>query len=161
MRIVKMIKNPLGDTRTATHMPSREEFNEANESHCVDVDYLTQAFCDELEERVKNHDWTKLEEPYATMFYNEMKSTIEEHREFTGGEWYRLHSTVLERHHLLERCPEDVTLFDVIEMLCDCVAAGMARAGYVYPVVLPDVILQRAIHNTVSYLKDHVEVIEP
>ena len=160
MYIVKTERNCLGDTRTATHMPTREEFEEANESHCDDVAGLVGAFCTELFNRAQDHDWTKLVEPYATMFYNEMKSTIEEHREFTGGEWYRLHSTVLERHHLLERCPEDVTLFDVIEMLCDCVAAGMARTGHVYPIVLPDEILQKAVSNTVDYLVKHIEVVD-
>ena len=158
MDIVKMERNCLGDTRTATHMPTREEFREANWSHKDDVLNLAVAFTAELRSRVGNHDWTKVQAPYDEMFYDLMKSTIEDGADFMDGEWARLHYDVLERHHLSRHCPNDVTLFDVLEMLFDCVSAGMTRSGSVYPIDISDEILQKAVSNTVDYLVKHVEV---
>lgn len=156
-------KNTLGDTRTAEHMPTREEFDEANESHIDDVRRLTKLFCDETLKRVWRHDWTKTTEPYATMFYDDMKANIEDGKEpFTDMEWYNLHVNT-ERHHLndLNGCvPEDVDLIDVIEMLVDCVSAGMARSGSVYEVTVSDYILQKAIANTVLEMINVVEVVD-
>lgn len=158
MDIVKMERNCLGDTRTATHMPTREEFKEANWSHKDDVLNLAVAFATELRSRVGNHDWTKVQAPYDKMFYDLMKSTIEDGADFMDGEWARLHFDVLERHHLSRHCPNDVTLFDVLEMLFDCVSAGMTRSGSVYPIEISNEILQKAVSNTVDYLVKHVEV---
>lgn len=160
MNKIEVKKNCLGDTRTATHMPTRKEFQEANHDHRLDVMRLAGAFSLELLERVGNHDWTKTAEPYATMFYEQMRSTIEDGADFESGEWAHLHYDVLERHHLSKHCPEDVMLFDVIEMLCDCVAAGMARSGNVYTIEIPGEILQKAVKNTTDYLKAHVTVEE-
>lgn len=158
MEKVFIKKNTLGDTRTAEHMPTREEFNKANESHFDDVRRLTKLFCDETIKRIWSHDWTKVSEPYATMFYNDMKANIEDGKEpFTDMEWYRLHVN-LERHHLNDHVPVDVDLIDIIEMLVDCVSAGMARSGSVYDVTVPDIVLQGAIANTVKKLIDMVEV---
>lgn len=160
MEIVKMGRNCLGDTRTATHMPTREEFEEANWSHKDDVLNLAVAFATELRRRVGNHDWTKVQAPYDEMFYDLMKSTIEDGADFMDGEWARLHYDVLERHHLSRHCPNDVTLFDVLEMIFDCVSAGMTRSGSVYPIEISNEILQRAVSNTVDYLVKHIEVAE-
>ena len=160
MDIVKMERNCLGDTRTATHMPTREEFREANWSHKDDVLNLAVAFASELRSRVGNHDWTKVQAPYDEMFYELMKSTIEDGADFMDGEWARLHYDVLERHHLSRHCPSDVTLFDVLEMLFDCVSAGMTRSGSVYPIEISNEILQKAVSNTVDYLVKHVEVLD-
>lgn len=52
-------------------------------------------------------------------------------------------------------------MFDVIEMLCDCVAAGMARSGNVYDVEISSDVLQKAVKNTVDMLKNEIEVIDP
>ena len=160
MNIVKMERNCLGDTRTATHMPTREEFREANWSHKDDVLNLAVAFATELRSRVGNHDWTKVQAPYDEMFYDLMKSTIEDGADFMDGEWARLHYDVLERHHLSRHCPNDVTIFDVLEMLFDCVSAGMTRSGSVYPIDISDEILQKAVSNTVDYLLKHIEVVD-
>ena len=160
MDIVKMERNCLGDTRTATHMPTREEFREANWSHKDDVLNLAVAFATELRSRVGNHDWTKVQEPYASKFYNLMKATIEDGADFMSGEWAHLHFDVLERHHLNRHCPDDVDLFDVLEMIFDCVSAGMARSGSVYPLKISNEILQKAVANTVNYLVENIEITE-
>lgn len=157
MEKVFIKKNTLGDTRTAEHMPTREEFNDANKSHIDDVRRLTKLFCDETLKRIWRHDWTKTTEPYATMFYDDMKATIEDDKFFTDMEWYNLHVNT-ERHHLNDRVPEDVDLIDVIERLADCVSAGLARNGSFYYVSVPDEVLQKAVENTAKKMVDVVEV---
>ncbi len=94
----------------------------------------------------------------ATMFYELLTSAIRGEKDFEEGEWANLHYCELERHHLKRHCPDDVTLFDVIEFICDNVAAGLSRAGYVFPTELPDEILQKAFANTLEYIKTAVEV---
>ena len=79
--------------------------------------------------------------------------------DFFDGEWSKLHYTELERHHLSRHCPDDVNMFDVIEMICDCVAAGMARTGDVTDVEIPPEVLTKAVKNTVEVLKEQVELI--
>ena len=158
MEKITIKKNSLGDSRTAAYVPSREEFSGSNNSHRNDVSNLMKAFADELKERADRHDWTKVEEPYATMFYELLTSAIRGEKDFEEGEWAKLHYCELERHHLKRHCPDDVTLFDVIEFICDNVAAGLSRAGYVFPTELPDEILQKAFANTLEYIKTAVEV---
>jgi len=149
---VFMKKNTLGDTRTAEYMPSREEFNDANERHIDDVKNLTRSFCDEMLERISHHDWTKVVEPHATMFYDNMKANIEDGKEpFVDMEWYKLHVNY-ERHHLNDCVPDDVDLIDVVE--------SMARSGSVYDVTVPDDVLQKAVANTVKKMINAVIVYE-
>ncbi len=64
----------------------------------------------------------------------------------------------MERHHLDDRVPDDVNLLDVIEMVVDCVVAGMARTGEVYPIELSNDILQKALNNTKELLIKHTKV---
>ena len=80
--------------------------------------------------------------------------------DFFDGEWSKLHYNVLERHHLKRHCPDDVNMLDVIEMICDCVAAGMARSGEVYDVDIPAEVLTKAVKITVELLKSHIQVID-
>lgn len=160
MNIVKMKKNTLGDTRTAKRMPTKEEFHHSNWLHKTDVSMLATEFATELKERCAMHDWTKVAEPYASKFYKLMKATIEDGADFKSGEWAHLHYDVLERHHLFKHCPEDVDLFDVLEMIFDCVSAGMTRSGSVYPLEISNEILQKAVANTVNYLVENIEIAE-
>lgn len=157
---LKIKRNTNGDTRVANHMPTINEFNASNESHRADVRNLMDRFCDILKDSAWNHDWTKVLEPYRSMFYRDMSSVIEHGMDFFDGEWSKLHYCELERHHLNRHCPDDVNLFDVIEMICDCVAAGMARSGEVYDLDISDDILTKAVKNTVKILKSQIEVIE-
>ena len=160
MNTVKMKKNTLGDTRTAERMPTKEEFCNSNWLHKDDVYILAAEFSNELKKRCISHDWTKVEEPYASMFYDLMKATIEDGKDFMDGEWAHLHYNVLERHHLSRHCPKDVDLFDVLEMIFDVVSAGMTRSGNVYPIEISSEVLQKAVYNTVIYLVKNVEVEE-
>ena len=157
---IKMEKNTAGDSRVSKSIPTMEEFDHANESHRKDVKNLSKRFCEILESKVQMHDWTKIQDPYRTMFYDDMCATIRGERDFFDGEWSKLHYYELERHHLKRHCPDDVNLFDVVEMLCDCVSAGMARSGDVYDLDIDESILQKAVANTVGILKDQIEVVE-
>lgn len=141
-------------------MPTKEEFNHSNWLHKNDVIFLATEFSIELRKCCGNHDWTKVQEPYASKFYNLMKTTIEDGADFMSGEWANLHYSVLERHHLNSYCPDDVDLFDVLEMIFDSVAAGMARSGSVYPLKISNEILQKAVANTVNYLVENIEIAE-
>lgn len=149
-----------GDSRVAKEVPTFEDFRSANCSHVNDVTALARFFEKELRERIRNHDWTKLVEPYASLFYRDLCAAIEKRKDFMDGEWAKIHYTELERHHLNEYCPENVNLFDVIEMICDCVAAGMARNGDVGDVNIHSYILKKAVENTVKLLKDEIKVVE-
>ena len=159
--MVKIKKNTNGDSRVADHIPTIEEFDCANLLHRGDVNSLIELFCDRLKARGRQHDWTKTAEPYKSMFYRDMCATLEGRLpDFTEGEWAQQHYYQNERHHLGVYTRPDVNMFDVIEMICDCVAAGMARSGEVHEVEIPDGVLQRAVKNTVEILKGEVEVVE-
>ena len=157
---VKITRHTEGDSRVATELPTFTGFNSANSDHRMDVKNLVDRFCEMLKYFSQSHDWTKVDEPYRSMFYRDLCATLEGRMDFMDGQWAHLHYFELERHHLKRHCPDDVNLFDVIEMICDCVAAGMARSGDVYDLDLDPTILTKAIDNTVSLLKDEIEVVE-
>lgn len=157
---VKIMRNTNGDTRVAKKMPTIDEFDRSNRLHREDVARLVDRFCELLRCSASDHDWTKTMEPYRSMFYRDMSSVIEHGMDFFDGEWSKLHYYELERHHLNRYCPDDVDLWDVIEMICDCVTAGMARSGEVYDLDISEDILTKAVRNTVEILKDQIQVIE-
>ena len=158
--MIRIKRHTEGDSRVAVYPPTISEFDVANADHIQDVKNLADLFCAVLKGTAARHDWTKEKEPYRTMFYKDLCDAIEGKMEFMDGEWARLHYDELERHHLKKYCPEDVNLFDVVEMICDCVAAGMARSGEIYDIDIPADVLTKAVENTVEILKSHVEVVE-
>ena len=158
--MIKIKKHTEGDSRVAKKLPTFSEFNDANEDHISDVHKLILEFCRILKQTSDPHDWTKVSEPYRSMFYRDLCATLEGRINFMDGEWAKQHYYINERHHLKEYCPDDVNMFDVIEMICDCVAAGMARSGDVCDIDIPAEILTKAVKNTVNILKDEIEVIE-
>lgn len=159
MNKIKIEKNTNGDTRVATKVPSIEEFDDSNYKHTQDVRDMMSAFADEIKNRSTNHDWSKLYEPYKSMFYRDLCNTIEGRMNFDDGEWYKFHYDN-ERHHLLRRCPDDVNLVDVIEMICDCVCAGMARSDEVRDLEISPEILMAAVKNTVALCREAIELKE-
>ena len=150
---IKIKKNPNGDTRTAPKDISFEQFQEANDMHKNDVRRVMARLATKLEIRGTFHDYTKKTE--KKLFYKNFLETINEGKDFVSNEWYQLH-IANERHHLLSRCPEDVNLIDVIEMIVDCVCAGKARSGEVRPIEINDEILKKAITNTVKMLDEMI-----
>lgn len=159
MRKIKIKRNTCGDTRTAKSVPSFGKFEKSNTLHRNDVRDMMEAFGLDVREAGVHHDFTKWVEPYGSLFYRELCATIEGKMDFEKGEWYKTHCEV-ERHHLNRHVPEDVNLIDVIEMICDCVCAGMARSGNVYPIEIPSEVLQAAVKNTVQMCIDAVEIEE-
>ena len=59
-----------------------------------------------------------------------------------------------------DKVPKDVNLIDVLEMICDCVSAGLARTGEVYDVTLSGETLQKAFKNTVDMLIKNIKVVK-
>ena len=159
MSMVSIRANTNGDTRVADHVPTMKEFDSANRSHQRDVQALAHAFATAIIRQSQRHDWTKTTEPYKSMFYRDFCDTMNGYLgHFEDGEWAKLHYDELERHHLLRHVPEDVNLIDVIEMICDCVCAGMARSNNVYNVEIPKDVLVLAAANTFKILREHVTV---
>lgn len=158
--MIEIKKHTEGDTRVAKEIPTISAFHIANSDHVEDVKNLARFFAEELVIRVQNHDWTKLKEPYRSMFYRDLCDVMEGRMDFFEGEWSKLHYNKLERHHIKEHCPDDVNMLDVIEMICDCVAAGLARSGDIYDLDIPSDVLHKAVANTVDLLKKEVHVID-
>ena len=61
---------------------------------------------------------------------------------------------------MLSNCPKDVNLVDVLEMIVDCVCAGLARSGEVRDLEIDEDILNKAVKNTVDMIKDMIVVEE-
>ena len=150
-RKIEIHKNPNGDTRTAPKNITFEQFQEANDNHRDDVNKVISVLSLMLSENGAKHDWTK--KKYEKMFYNNFLATMNFGSDFVSGEWYQLHVNT-ERHHLLSRCPEDVNLLDVIEMIVDYVCAGKTRIGEVRDLEISTDILEKALKNTVKLVDD-------
>lgn len=160
MNKVVIKRNTLGDTRTATRVPTFSEFSDSNIGHTNDVNNMMYNIAESVKQAGLRHDHTKRFEPEKSLFYRELCAKIEGKIDsFEDGKWYPMHCET-ERHHLNKHCPDDVNLIDVLEMICDCVCAGMARSGSVYSVEIPSEILQKAVENTVQMCMDAVEIEE-
>lgn len=157
---IKIEQNTAGDSRVSNGIPTIKEFDHANQAHQEDVKHLAGRFMQLLNKQVVKHDWSKTEEPYRSMFYNDMCADINGVRKFADGEWNKKHYNELERHHLRQHVPDDVNLFDVIEMMCDCIAAGFARSSEVYDLDIDPDVLMTAFDNTVELMKKQVEVVD-
>ena len=144
-------KNPNGDTRTAPKDITFEQFQGANNSHMRDVANVMWAIAGKLKDNGCKHDWTKKSE--EKMFYRDFLATMNDGVDFVSGEWYQLHVNT-ERHHLFSRCPDDVNLLDVIEMIVDCVCAGKTRSGEVRDLEISQEILNKALKNTVKMVDE-------
>lgn len=155
MLVIK--KNPNGDTRTAQKDVSFEQFQEANDMHRRDVSAVMVALAERLVTAGEYHDITKITQ--ERMFYRDFLATMNEGEDFTDSEWYRLHVRA-ERHHLFSRCPDDVNLIDVMEMIADCVCAGLARSGEVRSLEIDGDILRAAVENTADLIKSMIIVRE-
>ena len=148
-------KNPNGDTRTAPKGITFKQFQEANNSHIMDVTNTMLRVSEMMEEAACTHDHTKKSD--EEQFYKDFLSTMNEGTDFVSGKWYQHHVNT-ERHHLLSRCPEDVNLLDVIEMIVDCVCAGKTRSGEIRGLEITPEILDKAMRNTVKMIDDMSEV---
>jgi hypothetical protein len=150
--MIRIGKSSTADTRTCDFANvSRQTLMESSVKHIGDVRRALSFFGQMLDEAATNHDTDKITDIDGF------------HRDFVTGfqqtTWWDKHRT-LNRHHLLQAdgVPDDVNLIDVLDMIADCVMAGMARSGSVYPLAITDDVLRRAFENTVEKLKANVEV---
>lgn len=152
--IIKETKN--ADTRSAEKLENltEEAVKSDTEEHIEAVCRSGDWFCNKIKDQFKEHDHTKLGK-YLPAFTKALKTGFKG-KEFKEQDWWKIHLT--ERHHLNDEVPDDVNLIDVLEMICDCVTAGLARTGEVYDVTIPDKVLKDAFNNTVEMLKKNIKV---
>lgn len=153
--MIAIKKSETADTRTCdfTKVDKRTLLN-SSVQHIADVRHALQFFQGLIGSAATRHDDDKLTDIDGF------------HRDFVTGfkqtAWWDQHRR-LNRHHLLNEdgIPVDVNLIDVLDFIADCVMAGMARSGSVYPLHLDAELLERAFQNTVDRLKLEVVVMDP
>ena len=152
--MIEISKSPTADTRTCNFaLVTQEELRRSSELHITDVQRGLAYFGYRLDDASRRHDFDKLSDIAGF------------HADFVTGfakghtSWWDRHRK-LNRHHLnvADGVPADVDLIDVLDHIADCVMAGMARSGSVYPLVLPDEVLRDAFANTVALLRAAVVV---
>ena len=148
-------RNPNGDTRTAPKDVTFEQFQEANLQHINNVRDVMDEITYLINIAGSRHDVTK--KLHERQFYDEFKHSIDNKTDFTKSKWYKMH-VAAERHHLLDNCPEDVNLIDVLEMIVDCVCAGLEKNGKVRDLEINDEILKRAFNNTCALIESMVKI---
>ena len=153
--MITIKSSPTADSRTATGDPSKEDLLKSSVQHIGDVQKALAWFAGRLVETGVNHDHTKISG--IDDFYDSFSRKLTGD-EFKAEKWYQSH--LEERHHLNDRCPDDVTLIDVLERIADIVTAGLARSGSIYSDVLDSEILQKAYKNTIELLCSQIKVEE-
>jgi len=150
--MIEITKNETADTRHCdfAHV-SKDQLKRSSEMHIDDVRRALDLFRALLDEAGFNHDSDKLTE--LDHFHSDFVTGFK-----TTG-WWDNHRKIT-RHHLQlsDGVPDGVNLLDVLEMIADCVMAGMARSGRVYAVDISPDVLKRAFDNTVELLKGQVTV---
>ena len=147
--------SPTADTRTCDFAnTSRETLYASSEQHIADVRAAMAFFGAKLTEASQRHDFDKLTDiaTFHAEFVTGFKQTL----------WWDTHRRI-NRHHLTQDdgVRDDVNIIDVLDFIADCVMAGMARSGSVYPLKLTPELLERAFQNTVELLKAQVVVVKP
>jgi hypothetical protein len=152
--MIEIPKSTTADTRTCDFTKvTQETLYLSSHQHINDVRRALGFFRWMLEDAAARHDFDKLSD--VAGFHADFLTG------FTLTEWWDRHRK-LNRHHLLQPdgVPADVNLIDVLDMIADCVMAGMARSGSVYPLTISDDVLRRAFDNTVEVLKAQVSIVE-
>lgn len=150
-------KSETADTRTCDFANvSKETLLSSSHQHIGDVQRALWFFRNKIMEAADAHDTDKITDIDSF------------HEDFIHGfaegyiSWWERHRQK-NRHHLnmADGIRDDVNLIDVLDFIADCVMAGMARSGSVYPLSLPPELLERAFQNTVALLTSQVTVEEP
>lgn len=159
--MITIRKSSTADTRTCdVTKVTKEQLLDSSRQHIGDVGKGLAFFAGKLTEAAAVHDYDKL--TAIDWFHKDFTTNILKPHGWLGNH-YRIH-----RHHLGDSpvegdskhsgVPGDVNLLDVLEMVADCVMAGMGRSGNVFPLVLSNELLQRALANTTELLKSQVVV---
>jgi hypothetical protein len=153
---IRIKKTPAADSRTCdVSKVSKSDVLDASRQHIVDVAKVLGFLSNKLLLAAVEHDYDKLTDIDGL------------YRDFQQGfqpgwtTWWDNHRKI-HRHHLdrADGIPKDVNLLDVLEFSADCIAAGMARKGEIYPVVLSDELLRTAFENTNKLIHSAIEVVD-
>lgn len=150
--MIRVSPSPTADTRTCDFAnTTKATLLASSAQHIADVGAALAFFVQCITRQAVAHDTDKLTD--IDGFHADFLTGFKE----TG--WWDRHRR-LNRHHLgqADGIPADVNLIDVLDFIADCVMAGMARSGSVYPLQLPAELLERAFQNTVALLKAEVVV---
>ena len=144
------------DTRSADKKVSKEELLANSIQHIQDVQNALNWMSSKLRDIGERHDYTKIDN--IDEFHNNFKFIQDGNiGDFKKMNWFQ-NCHLKERHHLNDKCPDDVNLFDVLERIADITTAGMARTGKIYDDTLSPEILTRAYKNTIELLKKEIVV---
>lgn len=150
--MIEIKKSQTADTRTCDFANvTKEQLLASSQQHIADVGLGMEFFQDLLWERACQHDADKISD--IDGFHHDFLTGFKE------TAWWDNHRRIA-RHHLLtdDGVPADVNLIDVLDMLVDCVMAGMGRSGSVYPLKIKPEVLKTALDNTVELLKNKIVV---
>ncbi len=154
--MIEIQQSKTADTRSCDFASvTKETLLASSRQHIGDVGQALAFFSGEVIAAAVRHDYDKLTD--IDGFHADFVTGFAQ----TG--WWDRHRQ-LNRHHLLQPdgIRDDVNLIDVLDMIADCVMAGMARTGSVYPLNIDPDVLMRAFQNTVELLKRNVSVqVEP
>lgn len=148
--MIRIRKSSTADTRTCDFAnTSKATLYASSVQHIGDVRCALDYFRSALRRASERHDADKLTD--IDGFHADFVTGFKQ----TG--WWDRHRR-LNRHHLMQAdgVPPDVDLIDVLDFIADCVMAGMARSGSVYPLQLSPELLERAFQNTVEQLKAQI-----
>lgn len=152
--MIQIRKSKTADTRSCDFSKVSElQLLESSIQHINDVAEGFSFFREKMEGSMLRHDHDKISDikGFHADFLTGFKQTS----------WWDNHRKV-NRHHLLQDdgIPEDVNLVDVLDMIIDCVMAGMGRTGTVYPLDIKPELLKRAFDNTADMLKKEITVVD-
>jgi hypothetical protein len=150
--MIEISTSATADTRTCDFAGvTKDTLLASSRQHIGDVRKGLAFFVTLIEDAAERHDYDKVTD--LDGFHADFVTGFEQ------DTWWTRHRQ-LNRHHLLaaDGVPEDVNLIDVLDMIADCVMAGMARSGSIYPLNIDQAVLRRAFDNTVERLKREVVV---
>lgn len=150
--MIKIKKSKTADTRSCDFSQvTKEQLRESSLQHINDVRKGMDFIKEIIDQSATIHDHDKLTE--LSHFHADFITGFKQ----TG--WWDNHRKV-NRHHLLaeDGVPDNVNLVDVLDMIVDCVMAGMGRTGTVYPLEIKPEVLMTAFQNTVELLKSQIVV---
>jgi hypothetical protein len=154
--MIRIKKSTSADTRSAEKLVSRDELLENSKQHISDVQNGIDWMIGMLRDVMRYHDYTKIKN--IDEFHKDFALVQDgKTNDFKKMNWF-MNCHLKERHHLNDRCPEDVNLFDVLERIADITMAGMARTGKIYDDKLSNEILTKAYKNTIELLKSNIEI---
>lgn len=162
---ISIFSDPYGDDwkPSSENDISAEKFRRSTYNHRIEVMMCMDYIAGLISEAGNRHDFSK--ESQSGLFFRDFINWKLNGVDMDEGEWFPMHVKA-ERHHLRDNVPDDVNLIDVVEMICDCVCAGLARSHSVRPVEIDADILKKAVQNTANLLIERcriigVDVVEP